>query len=509
MKRITRRMAISIALASLSVLLIIGVAFGFGSALPGSGWWTSYQIQNVGTVTGTLAMTAYDRLSVNTYSSPGFLYGAGGALIYNPGQPPNYNTGGTRIGFGDGTQQLPGGFQGSVVLSSDQPMVAVVNLGNNINGSVGVSGGQAGAFYDGSSAGASQLSFPTVKNNFFGQTSEFFIQAAGASSIVTMTYKMNDASVHSQVTTVGANQMFVFDPSAATPPVASSGCGATSATSPCFGAAVVVGSTPIAGAYVETGTGSPATFALATTGFTSSQADNNVMAPALKNAFFGGTTGWTIQNTTGVAATVFLTFTVTTIQGSPGVNPGDVRHQTIVVPANQSLVVNALSGNIGGIPPGVFFSGVASSAQKVVSTVSETNSGTGKAMYSAFGRSSVTNKLAFPLVKEFFFGSTTAVTIQNAGTTTTTVTVQYINGVTVNTQNPHAIGPGAAFIWNKVSDPANASKYPGGKPAAGTNNSVLVSATGPIIGLAQEAAITTPWSSGGVDVKNYEGFNLP
>ena len=59
---------------------------------------------------------------------------------------PEIPHGPIRIGF---TPELPAGFQGAVVLSSDAPIVAVAQVGNNPSGSVGVPGGTATAFYQG------------------------------------------------------------------------------------------------------------------------------------------------------------------------------------------------------------------------------------------------------------------------------------------------------------------------------------------------------------------------
>jgi len=101
------------------------VVAGTGAAaLPGAGWWTFYQIQNVGSTTGELTMTAYDSLSTDTYTSNSFSFDPGEALAYNPGLDPNYPTG-DRIGF---TTELPSGFQGSVAISSSVEIFAIAQM---------------------------------------------------------------------------------------------------------------------------------------------------------------------------------------------------------------------------------------------------------------------------------------------------------------------------------------------------------------------------------------------
>ena len=76
-----------------------------------------------------------------------------------------------------------------MVAGSNQPLVAIGQVGNNVIGGLGVTGGYASAQYRGSNAGATSLSYPTVKSNFNGKTTTFYIQAAGADTTVTATIK--------------------------------------------------------------------------------------------------------------------------------------------------------------------------------------------------------------------------------------------------------------------------------------------------------------------------------
>ena len=50
------------------VLLIVTTALAATDALPGSGWWSGEQIQNVGTITGTLSIVAYDSATNDTHT---------------------------------------------------------------------------------------------------------------------------------------------------------------------------------------------------------------------------------------------------------------------------------------------------------------------------------------------------------------------------------------------------------------------------------------------------------
>ena len=152
---------------SLTIVPAILLTGAVTAALPGTGWWTFYQVQNVGSGDGTLTMQAYDSASSTIYDSDSFTFSPGEALAFHPGLPASYPTG-DRIGF---TTDLPAGFEGSVVLSSSVPVVAIAQLGNNTSGTVGADG-KASSFYQGVGADLTdtQLNFPTVKHNFYGQT---------------------------------------------------------------------------------------------------------------------------------------------------------------------------------------------------------------------------------------------------------------------------------------------------------------------------------------------------
>jgi len=509
-----RKYGVIIATALLVAMLMTGTAL---AALPGNGWWVFYQVQNVGNADGTLAMQAYQVGDPTEYvgSCP---LGMGKALAFHPGLAPTCPTG-DRIGF---TPELPAGFQGAVVLSSDAPIVAVAQVGNNPSGSVGVAGGTATAFYQGigSEAASTRVNFPTVKHNFGGQTTTFYVQAAGADANATITYRMNDGSVHTQTTLIPANHMFVFDPLNATPPVASDSCGAA-ATSPCLGAATVESTTgPIVGVVVEhPHTGSPAPFVLSTRGFTAADEDTTIFAPTIKNAFNGGTTGWSVQNVGAVDTTVYVTFTVTNIaSGVTGVNIGDQFFANEVVGAGQATVFSAFRNNLGGMPAGVYAAGVASASQPLVGSVNESKDQAGtpggkvKAVYGCFPKSKATNKVALPVVKEMFNSQTTGVTVVNAGDQPTQFIATYTdaNGNVRTFQTVRTdIQPGEAVPFFQVF------QNPGGRFTGladfsvlfNTKNSVLITTNNgeEIVALAQESDRTATPS---LDIKNYEGFNL-
>jgi hypothetical protein len=547
----------AIALAPLTIVS------GQGAGLPGSSWWTFFQVQNVSTSSGSLQIAAYTQDipgPSNTFSSGQFTIPAGGGLSYNPGFAPSYSTGGNRIGFctnvascaATSDDTLPSGFSGAVVASADVNIVAVAQVGNYANGSVGNTSGKATGNYAGVSAPASQLLFPLAKYNFASNTVAYFVQAAGVDANVTITYTMNDGSKHTESATIVANHMHLFDPANVTGggPVASTGClggAVTASNSPCLGSAVVVATSgQIAGVALEFPE-SPSGFAKvlgASRGFTPADYSNTILAPVFKNDFPNATngnySGWAIQNTADVTATVNITLTVARTFNS-GVNVGQQYFSTVTIAPNAQTVVSKFRNNMGGMPAGLLASAIAVSDQPIVAVANEgnaNNAGTPVlSTYNCFAPSSATTKVAAPLVKEFFPGgisstnvlkSGTSVTVQNAGDSNTnvylvykliagaaagqtyTVTIGANQGVGVNGQQ---LAPGAAYVFNMVTDPNrtfnNLPLYtfgPGSTslpPSTGFNATVSVTADQPIIAVMQEDNKTSSPN----DLTNYEGFN--
>jgi len=509
---------IRVMLAMIAVLVFvcaISVSGQGPQALPGSGWWTSFQIQNVDpSEQATIVYTAYwieDSGHDETYEQLGeILIDPNSSVIYNPCLDPNYPSG-NRVGF---DPDLPDGFAGAVQISADRPVYAVVSVGNNTTGDCpGEAGGKASAFYQGTTgeAVADLISFPVMKHNYYGQTTSFYIQAAGEDATIDATFMSGADTWPITGVSIDAGKTYLLDPAAAGVPDGTLGVLVVEATSG-----------EIAGAVIEHAhAGAPAAFALATRGFGPNDADVKVVAPTNKLDYWGGNTGWQLQNTTAVTATMNVTFTVTGVQpGSDADTAGIAENDEFVVenvsiPPDGSYLFSKGKGTYQEalrttddilLASGVFFAGVAVSDQPLVATVNE-SSGAGKIMYAAFGANNATTKIALPLVKEMFYGQTTATTVQNVGTAPTDVTLTYVGNKGTFDVGPYTLGPGKAMNFFKLCDDTRWSTLygVGDQPECEANNAVsIVSTAEPIVAVAQESSLTT----GALDVKNYEGFNL-
>lgn len=509
-----RRFVVALFIGLLIVAAITGVVLAQGlgggidlSSLPGSGWWVSWQVQNVGTADAQLSVVALwaQGEGDTTEFSKSLTVPAGQSVLFIPGQI-------NPLG-------LPDEFIGSAVLSADQPIVAVGNVANNVlfNGALGVEGGKAAAMYQGISGddADTKISFPVMKNDFLGHTTTYYVQAAGQAAEVTITYKTNDGNTYPDGPyTLQANQMHIFTPSDAGVP---SGCPGPANTATCVGSAIVESSTgPIVGVYTEHETAaSPAVWVMSTKGFTPSDADTMVAAPIFKYDFPASnprTTGLTVQNAEADATvTVNVEF-----RGAKGACADQTYTGTPATLGPGESVIYYPKGairNVGDMPANCLASAIiTANGGKVVAVVNE--AGSNKfTVYGAFPVSRATRKVALPIVKELFPTNdprTTGVVIMNVGDTATNVTATYnvvkkqggVNPGSV-VVGPFSIPPGGSEVLWKISD--RSGVWGTAKTELlNTNNGVLIESDSEnIVVIAQEADL-----AGTYDIKNYEGFNL-
>ena len=483
------------------------------ASLPGGGWYTAFQVQNISDQDGTLSLLALrvqgdsDESYQNSYP-----FRAKRLLTYNPGLPPNFEAGGNRIGF---QPELPDGFIGSVALSADVPIVAVTNLANYPLGSVGIAGGHASAQYQGISGddADTEIRFPLVKRNFYGNTTTFYIQAAGSDANVTIRYNMADGNeVTEGPVFVAANRMVVF-----TPPD-SVKC-ASGGSNKCLGAATVTADAPVAGVYVEhPEAANPAQFALSTRGFTTADLGTTLFAPITKNDFYGGTTGLSVQNAGDAATDITVVFTVARVQpgsdaAQAGVSPGQQYTETIQnVQPGSAAVFTPYRGTFGNMPKGVFASAKVTSTggQPLVAIVNEIHPVEGQQVYAAFSESRASRKVAAPLVKEAFHGAGTGIAVQNTGDNPTDVTIYYTDiGGTTYTLGPVTLPAGQGTSFYQVSNPARGFPWVGTPLPKGSLTAVIIeSSAEPIVAVIQERDEDPNDSNGQLDSMNYEGFPI-
>lgn len=471
-------------------LLIAGVASA-QTGLPGSGWWSGEQVQNVGTGTATIQIVAYDSQTTNTYSESKSV-AAGSAYTFTP--------------IND-FASMPAGFQGSAVISSDQPIKAITNVTNQPAGSLGTTGGKAAAQYQGTDQNsvANTLYFPLAKGDHFGKTTSFYIQNAGSANAtnIVATFTMRNGNVHTyNLPTLGANRMAVFT-------VQDSATYNPSSNNARVGSLVVTGDQPLAGVVMEHDTtANPAVVLNSTRGFTSGDFDTKAYAPVVKNSRFGRFTGLQVQNTSGGPINITVNYT-----GSGGSCKGlTYSDQANSVANGSSATFVHLSGSTN-LPANCTASATITATGSFVAIVNEQETvGSPKAgtTYSAMSDGAATTKVSIPLFKDGRFGATTGLQIQNVGNAAATnwsATFTCTGGASFTAVSDPAktgaIQPGAAFLFYK---PSSANLFTAGQPftSSNVNCAVTITSNQPIVAIANEAP-TTP---GTIDDNNYEGFNL-
>jgi hypothetical protein len=202
------------------------------------------------------------------------------------------------------------GFNGSVVISSDQAVAAVAN----------VTGGNWASFdasYAGFSAGAQTVSIPLLMKGNYGYNTWFNVQNAGGAEA---TVQVNYSDGTSQTKTIQPNLAVTFDQ-------------ATETHSAAVFAATITSDQPVVAAVVEVGP----TMLFAYDGFTA--ASPNPVMPLVQANNWGYTTGIQIQNAGGSPTTVTVTFTPS-LSGT-----ACTQTKSIAVGASETFALNAWAGS--------------------------------------------------------------------------------------------------------------------------------------------------------------------
>jgi len=471
--------------------------------LPGGGWYTGVQLQNVGTAGANFTITAYSSTSTATFTK------ASSAPIPQNGSqtflPADMNIGGAA-------------FQGSAVVSSDQALNSIVNITNRAISvgtvSYGIAGGLAAAQYQGVNKPATTLSFPLVKRNHFGKTTTFSIQNAGSvAATATATFTVGGGVFKFTTPAIEPNRMFILNPSAAGVP---SGNGVS------LGSLTVSSSQLLAGTVTEhDSTESGVTLALAlqaTRGFTQGDYDVKTFAPIIKSEFFNRFTGLQVQNVSSGPVDMTVTY-----KGGGGTCVGQTfTSKATAVPAGAShTFVHLTSDATNPMPKGCLASATVEATGNVVGVVNEafvpafiSSGGNGGRQeltaYSCAAAKSATAKLSAPLYKEKSFNKGTGLQVQNVGAAAATnVVATFVSPAGSFTTKPQTIPAGGAFTFTELFKHPELFTTPIPATISGANGvfGVVVTADQSIVAIANESPY--PFTAPAIqqDKNNYEAFN--
>ena len=309
------------------------------------------------------------------------------------------------------------GFDGSVVVSSDREVAAIVNvIADNF---------AFGSSYGGFDGGAEVISLPLIMRGNAGFNTWFNVQnAGGTAASVTVDYAGTACSEGPIMIQPGAAHTF---------DQASNTClGGTY-----VGAATVTGASgdQLVATVMQAGSQAPLLNLLSYNGFTSGSTE--LVAPLVQFNNSGFTSGFSIQNAGGASTDVTVTFT-------PGAGePGTACTETFTIAAGDSETFGLLAFTLGGsasttCTQGQQFIGSAevtanSASQDLVGIVNQINFSNFGSAYNAINPSEATDTVVMPLIMGQNSGFFTSWNLANVSGSSTNVSCTYSgSGVTSN-----------------------------------------------------------------------------
>ncbi|MCL5958127.1 MAG: hypothetical protein M1358_02225 [Chloroflexi bacterium] len=385
------------------------------------GWTTGVGLQNAGSSPATIAVTYYAADGQAVLTTNVTVPGRGYWGLYQGGEP------------------LPLGFAGTAVVTSNQPIAAVVN-------EIATTG-QAMS-YEGTAQPANTVYLPLImKNAYGGWTTGLTVQNTSDNpASVTVVYYNDDGTEAGRQTqdVPGRGYWAVYHGSDLLPP-GFAGAAIVSSNQPVV---TVVNEVSSAGAMSYRGLSTPSAAAY---------------FPVLMNDAYGGwTTGLNVQNTTASPASVTLTY----YDGSGGV----VTSKSTTIPP---LGLWAIFQGGADLPSGYAGSGVLTSSQPVVAVVNEI-SANGSMSYA--GENQGANRVYLPvMLNDAYGGWTTGAGILSLGSGSATITYFDASGNIVGNESK-TLSPNS--YW---------ALYQGGAGLSpGYAGSAIVSSTSPLVVVVNE-----------------------
>jgi hypothetical protein len=246
----------------------------------GNGFWSVQTLQNISTQAATVSATAYNLGSGTTEAITSFQIPAGGGKNIVPAQIAGPND-----------PKISTVSSGSMVVSANQPLVAIVGLTNQFVTVLGVQGGTSAGVYEGTGGDATstKLLYPILKKNYFGQNTVYFVQnAGGAQATVKATFNWGGGSKTVDYT-IDPNRSIAITPPSDMP-------GGNTAAG--LGSAVVESTNNIklAGAHFELDTNVPSKNHKTARAFVTGDLANVMYVPSFKKGYFGNDTNISIQS---------------------------------------------------------------------------------------------------------------------------------------------------------------------------------------------------------------------
>jgi len=359
---------------------------------------TAFQVANLTATQANVTVTFYDAVTgTEKYSMSDTIPGNGSKTYIQANMEANLGV----------------TFNGSVIISSDQPVAAIVNQ-NTSNGSPATAGYNGS--YTGFSQGSNTFQIPIVLSQFYGYRTEISVQNAGSADVdVTIDYV--SATCTDDVKTAlkpGAAVRFNNETSC-------TGTNNTAATITATGPVVaIVNQVSVASNLQQT-----------YNGFAPTDGAASLYAPIALKAYYGFNSAFQVQNVSAAPMDIVATYSDGVVATVQGVAPGAAATflQANEAHANGWTGSAKITNSTGGAMVGIV----------------NQQGGKSAASYNMYSAGS--QNWILPSVLYKYYGFTSAFQVQNISGGAVNITVTYDDGVTA-TSNSVPAGGTAAFIQN-------------------------------------------------------------
>jgi len=383
----------------LLVALVLALVATPASAQLGDTDNSSFTVQNVGTGPAAVQITFYDESGTsytpstlnNSQPNPFTLAVGDSFEVYLPGIPS---------GLPDGRY--------SVVISSDEPLVAIANLiGENAAGTIFFNGS-----YSGMSAGADTVYLASIYNEYYNWNSLVSVQNAGSGPTdVTVTYTCG-GTFQDQKTSLQPGAAVHFDLETSAPSGMPAGCEGSAVVSSTSEPVVVVDNQTADGGFTQS-------YNMFTAGA------NTVYVPSLFHQYYTWDSSLSISKI-GSGTTAAVTVQYSDVGSSScnltDSNPGCLLYMPTEHPAT-----------------GLFAATITSVGAPVIAVVNSANPAGQAQTYEGFTAGAGTAGL--PTVMDQYYGWDTSLTCQNVSSTATTLNISYQN-YAASAYNTASLGQG-------------------------------------------------------------------
>lgn len=450
-------------LLPLTIAVLIALVLSVGIAGAQAYTYTSgFQVQNLSSSTANITITFYPQ-------------GTGATT------PVNDTIAGDSSKTYFPLTSVSDGFNGSVVISSDKDIRAIVNI-------LGSGPANVGASYTGFSAGDSPVNLPLIMRNNSGYDTTFNVQNAGTgdATVNVNYYPIVGNSGVTDSATIGEGRAVTFDQDAK-----------TALGSLFVGSAVVTSDKPVVVSVSEVNATTMQSL-LAYGGFTGS-GSTTVRLPLIMSANSGFATGVQVQNVGASATDVTLSFGPN-IAGT--FSPTDETVTGVASGASANFLQLVGSGQWTGST--YVGSATVTCSSSCVALVNQLGPQSGSVLpgssYEGFDPASATAKVVAPLIMSANSNYHTGIQVMNVGSAAANITVTYGPNTagswtpTAETQTGIAVGASASFLQIAGSGQWTGTRYVG---------SAVITSSQDIVAIVNELRIPAT----GDDLFTYTGFN--